>query len=457
MNTTTCDLPGDIRITVPNRLDRLTPYVLLEQGDWFEPEIRFVRQLAHAGGVADVALDIGANLGVYTLTLAQAGAQVWAFEPAAETAELLQASLTDNDARRVTLVRAALSDHAGWATLHTFDQPELNTLNGPGDGPGEPVPLTTLDDAQGAWNQTPIDFVKLDAESEELRVFDGGKAFFARNDPLVMFEIRDAHGLELGLVARLQSLGYAPYTLVPGLNLLVPWDGKAAPDALCINLFACKPTRAAQLAACGLLVQQPEPATPDARALAALLRQPWATSMAARWSALQPSAEPTPPALQAVLLVLTALDASTPAPQRLGALQDAVALLASATTDNDISRACTLARAAAALGQRSLAQVAAQRVVTLARRCPELPPALPFLPPHPEFDAIDGQADWTEWMLCAATRARMAQHHFSSFFDALGYLRLIAPCQGSAFLSPDMARTLSLAQRHVRGEVTLSP
>src|SRR5262249_20657349 len=46
----------------------VTTYVLIEQEDWFEREIAFVRRLLQPGMRV---IDIGANYGTYTLTMAQ--------------------------------------------------------------------------------------------------------------------------------------------------------------------------------------------------------------------------------------------------------------------------------------------------------------------------------------------------------------------------------------------------
>ena len=82
-------LVDGVRIAVPDSLFLLTPYVLREQQDFFEDELPFVRQLLQPG---QNAIDIGANYGVYTLSMAKrvgANGHVWAFEPASSTAQFL--------------------------------------------------------------------------------------------------------------------------------------------------------------------------------------------------------------------------------------------------------------------------------------------------------------------------------------------------------------------------------
>src|SRR4029450_8382331 len=42
---TTLAMIDGVRVVVPDSLDLITPYVLREQQDWFEDEIKFLRQL----------------------------------------------------------------------------------------------------------------------------------------------------------------------------------------------------------------------------------------------------------------------------------------------------------------------------------------------------------------------------------------------------------------------------
>ncbi|MFM7269960.1 MAG: hypothetical protein ACKOZT_15490, partial [Cyanobium sp.] len=91
-STTTCMMAGDIQMVVPDSLERITTYVLEEQQDWFEDELHAVRCLLQPG---DSVIDIGANLGVYALSMARVvgdTGKVRAFEPASETAALLRES-----------------------------------------------------------------------------------------------------------------------------------------------------------------------------------------------------------------------------------------------------------------------------------------------------------------------------------------------------------------------------
>src|SRR6185437_12741432 len=145
----------------------------------------------------------------------------------------------------------------------------------------ETVAVSTLDRQQAALQWPSIDFVKIDAEGEETNILAGGETFFREQSPLVMFEIvateidqRDI------LAARFAQLGYDLYRLIGPDSLLVPASFNGGIDSADLNLFACKPDRAAQLAAAGLLVREMPPPLPRTKGagIAFYHRQPYAPS-----------------------------------------------------------------------------------------------------------------------------------------------------------------------------------
>src|SRR5258708_36382313 len=116
-DTIVLTLVDGVRIVVPDALDLITPYVLREQQDFFEDELPFVRQLLQPG---QNVIDIGANYGVYTLPMAQkggAGGPVWAFEPAASTAQYLARGIAENGLGHVNLEQKAKARASGSAQL----------------------------------------------------------------------------------------------------------------------------------------------------------------------------------------------------------------------------------------------------------------------------------------------------------------------------------------------------
>ena len=76
MSVVATSIPPDILLPMsdgtwlclPDSLQHLSSYILREQGDWFEDEGKFLRQLVQPG---QRVIDIGANYGVYALSLAR--------------------------------------------------------------------------------------------------------------------------------------------------------------------------------------------------------------------------------------------------------------------------------------------------------------------------------------------------------------------------------------------------
>lgn len=237
-------LGGDCTICVSPTVTQMTSYILLEQEDWFEGEIGFVRKVIEPGMHM---LDIGANHGVYALSAARSigNGHIWAFEPTSDPREKLAESIAVNGfSQTISLIPAGLSDTKRLAEMSTSTDSELNSLYGEG-GVAERVMLLTLDGCvEEYFSGTSIDFIKLDAEGEEVAILRGGKRFFAEQSPLVMFELCHGFAINTALLDAFRKIGYDLYMLVPEAQVLVPYTEAAGTT---LNLFACKPDRAQQL------------------------------------------------------------------------------------------------------------------------------------------------------------------------------------------------------------------
>ena len=169
-------LHDGLAIAVPPSLSAITSYVLLEQERWFEKEIDFVRCFLKPGMTA---IDIGANLGVYSLPMALRvgpSGRVFSYEPGGEARALFEQSRALNDLGNLEIIGAAVSDSDREGHLALASSSELRALDT--GGSGEPVHITSLD-AEGparAWSA--VDFIKIDAEGEEERIVTGGRQFW---------------------------------------------------------------------------------------------------------------------------------------------------------------------------------------------------------------------------------------------------------------------------------------
>ena len=245
-----------VKVCVPNSLHLISSYVLEEQLDWFEDEIKFIRKIIHSG---NHVIDIGANYGVYTLSIAKligSTGKVYSFEPAKKTAETLLKSIEINGLKNIVVEKKGLSKEIGVATLSLNDNSELNSLvkNIVSIGPSELVEITTLDECMKLFNWDKIDFIKIDAEGEEENIIQGGLDFFKIKSPLVMFEIKAGDQVNLNLVRQFELLGYRVFKLIPGLDILAPWRSNEIADGYLLNLFCCKSDRAKLLYDQGFLI-----------------------------------------------------------------------------------------------------------------------------------------------------------------------------------------------------------
>jgi FkbM family methyltransferase len=139
-------------------------------------------------GAGDVALDVGANLGWYSVLLQRLsvpGARIFSFEPDPRTFELLRANLAANDASRVSAFNIALGETQGSAQLRRYK----DSNNGrhsliPGDdiAGSVTVPLDTLAHfwESQALGSAPIAFMKVDVEGFEYFVVKGAGGLLRR-------------------------------------------------------------------------------------------------------------------------------------------------------------------------------------------------------------------------------------------------------------------------------------
>jgi hypothetical protein len=84
----------------------------------------------------------------------------------------------------------------------------------------------------------------------------GGRNFFARHSPLIMFEIRVGDKVNENLRALVPTIGYRLFRQLGGAPILVPVDARQPLDGYELNLFAAKLDRVCVLSREGFLVDE---------------------------------------------------------------------------------------------------------------------------------------------------------------------------------------------------------
>jgi FkbM family methyltransferase len=170
------------------------------------PEMLAWRRALRDGGLF---VDVGANIGTYTIWAAELGAEVIALEPAADTFRLLRENIALNG-YQVTAVQAAAGNHCGTARF-TSGLDAGNSL-----APDGPVvtELVTIDSLIGDRRVTGM---KVDVEGFEIDVLHGAaRALADRRIGLLQIEWNEMSTLAVGADRRpvaelLAGYGYLLY------------------------------------------------------------------------------------------------------------------------------------------------------------------------------------------------------------------------------------------------------
>jgi FkbM family methyltransferase len=171
----------DYRMVVDLRDPGLSRQLVVRGGR--EPEHAFL--LERELGPGAVVLDLGANIGYYTVMMARLvgpSGRVYAVEPFPSNVELLNVNIRLNAVTEiVTTERVAIARVSGVETLYVSERSNWHSLVPPGAA-NSPIHERTYVDAivvpaKSLWEfideKPPIDLVRLDLEGYEVAVFEG--------------------------------------------------------------------------------------------------------------------------------------------------------------------------------------------------------------------------------------------------------------------------------------------
>ncbi len=169
--------------------------------DLFEPEITYLMQTLIRPD--DVILDIGANIGFHTVTMARAAhrGHLFAFEPVPEMAEQHSRNCAINRLDNVTLCGFALGAEKaelemrvnvggeGLQGTSTFIADNDNVNENPDRYEFRTMKVRRLDDIVGSLELPGrIGFVKIDTEGFDTQVIEGGLETIRKHRPIIVVE-----------------------------------------------------------------------------------------------------------------------------------------------------------------------------------------------------------------------------------------------------------------------------
>jgi FkbM family methyltransferase len=194
------------------------------------------RLVARHLGQGDIFLDIGANVGLFTVIAAKRvgpTGEVWAVEPSARTRVALQRNIQINGLSNVEVFACGVSDTVGTLTLNesVAGLDALNSFTTPlEEGPCErvDVPVMTLDKLVGGNAPRKPTLIKIDVEGWEGHVLQGGlEVLGSPGAPDLMVEfctltLQSAGTSCAELDQNLRQLGYEVFCIDKRTSLLTP-------------------------------------------------------------------------------------------------------------------------------------------------------------------------------------------------------------------------------------------
>jgi FkbM family methyltransferase len=153
----------------------------------------------------DVILDIGANIGYYSVLFSRLvgkSGRVLAFEPTKKFQRLLQRNLEANSIKNVIVFAHGLSDRNCESTINVGI--DTATMHFPGNNPEnaeETIRLETLGAFVAREKMTKIDFVKIDVDGHEPAILAGAWEVLEKFKPLVFLEVNHLNYFTAGVPA----------------------------------------------------------------------------------------------------------------------------------------------------------------------------------------------------------------------------------------------------------------
>ncbi len=162
-------------------------------------------------------VDIGANIGYYTLIASAhvgVSGKILAYEPEPENLRFLDTTIVKNNLRNVSVIRSALGEKTGVATLYCDPNNKgKHTMLPTAANTPIYVPTTTLDQSLKDQSVQKVDLIKIDTEGWEAKIFLGMQHTLSAYHPQIFFEfaperIRLTGEDPLYLLDTLTALGY---------------------------------------------------------------------------------------------------------------------------------------------------------------------------------------------------------------------------------------------------------
>lgn len=162
---------------------------------------RFLKEVIKGGEYSFISyyptiVDIGANIGAFSLYMYDHAEKIYAVEPSEENLNCLKQTIKDNNLDKIIPIQMAISDHSWISYMQESGAPGGGgwRLSETGD---IPVDTRTLLDLMESQNIDFIDLLKIDTEGEEIKIL-GSQYFPSDKVGTIIGEIhnQDAEGIQ---------------------------------------------------------------------------------------------------------------------------------------------------------------------------------------------------------------------------------------------------------------------
>lgn len=217
---------SDIKFICVKGDTRLAPWDTINFSQYEKDELAIQFNLIKP---TDTVIDIGANLGWYSMHLSKRFPQskIFAFEPIPNTFHFLNANIQLNGLTNITTIPSGISNQAGEFKIYynpelsvnaslanVTESPTINTIT---------CAVTTLDQITKQHNIKKIDFIKCDIEGAELFALQGAASILHNNQPIVFCEMLRKWSAKFNyhpndIIKYMSDLNYNCY-VISGANL----------------------------------------------------------------------------------------------------------------------------------------------------------------------------------------------------------------------------------------------
>jgi FkbM family methyltransferase len=194
----------------------------------YEPLLAFGHRLLKPG---DVALDLGANQGIYCCAFGAAvgpSGRVIAVEPIPRQVRRLKSNIEANGFSHCVVIEKAISDGDGIASLGMADGDTSASILASDKNGSIEVETTSVDEIAKKMKLSRIDFIKLDVEGAELLALQGASNTLRQFHPTLSIEAANPI-LFKDIQSLLRPLGYK-FAEFDERGRLVPFDTLEGPS-----------------------------------------------------------------------------------------------------------------------------------------------------------------------------------------------------------------------------------